>query len=286
MKHFYIQTLLAAQFLGGAYIQAQSGSPTEAGARGLGMAGVGATFQDANSIFTNQAGTAFVEDISFTAFTQQRFLTGAVNTFAFGGILPNPKLGTFGLAVQYFGYEQYNEQKVGLSYARKLASNFSLGLQVDYLATRIPDYGMANNLTVELGFLYKINETVSVGGHVYNPIRAKLKSGDYLPTIFDFGLAYAPSKQLQLHAQVQKHMTQPLSARFGLEYSPIDMLALRVGVSTAPIQASFGVGVLFQGLRLDIASAYHQILGFSPGLSLGYAIQKQKASPAKAPNAQ
>ena len=40
------------------------------------------------------------------------------------------------------------------------------------------------------------------------------------------------------------------------------------------IAAAFGVGVYEKGLKLDLASSYHQVLGFIPEVSLTYVFEK------------
>ena len=55
-------------------VHAQSGLTKYAGARSVSLGGLSVTFNDENAIFANQAGLAFAENISFTAFGQRRYL--------------------------------------------------------------------------------------------------------------------------------------------------------------------------------------------------------------------
>ena len=256
---------------------AQNGLPQNAGARGAAIGNAAICFDDINSAFANQAGLAFVNDVSFSAYGERRFMAEGLNSYLFAAALPFDKIGTFGLALNYFGFSDYNEQKIGLNYARKLAKNFSLGVQLDYLGTRIPNYGVAHAVTVELGILAKLNEKVRLGAHVYNPVNAKIGPDDRLPTLFSLGLSYEPSKKVFLSAQLDKDIyNHPFIGRFGLEYRPIDAFYIRAGVSAAALaQASFGIGVNLQQLRIDFATSYHQVLGFTPAFSLSYSLQKK-----------
>ena len=258
---------------------AQQGLPVTGGARGLAMGNASATFSDINSAFSNQAGVAMLEKPAFLAFGEQRFLVSALNTYAFAGVVPVKTYGSFGITANYFGYESYNEQKLGLLYARKLAKNFSLGVQLDYLTTRIPEYGMSQSFTFELGFLYKISQYVSVAGHTYNPVRVKLPNGEALPTLFKFGLAYNPSDEVTVTTELEKNINYPMSAKMGLEYRPLPLLALRVGAASAPFRASFGVGVRLDNFVLDFASSYHEVLGFSPAVGLSYRMGQKSETP-------
>ena len=279
------QYILAALLLSAALpLAAQQGAPTAAGARGIGMAGTGVAFDDVNSAFSNQAGTAFVEQMAFSVYGEQRFFVPGLNTLGFAGLYPVKKIGTVGLTFNYFGFSHLNEQKIGLLYARQLSKNFSLGVKFDYLATRIPDYGMAHNFTAELGLLYKVSKQLSLAAHTYNPFRAKLPSGDNLATVFKLGLMYSPSKQVSITGEVEKDLVYPISGKIGLEYKPIAALAVRAGFASAPFRASFGIGLKWDAFVMDFASSYHETLGFSPALSLAYVMNKK--ADAAAPKAE
>ena len=245
---------------------AQTGSPVMGGARGLGMAGASVVFSDINAAWSNQAGLAFVEKMSFSAFGEQRFLMTDLGSYAFAAAFPVQKVGTLSLTFQHFGVQAYNEQKIGLGYARRLGENFSIGVQFDYLATRIPDYGVSHNFTAEVGLLYRFSQQFSLAAHIYNPFRVRLSSADPLATVFRAGFIYSPSKQVSLIGEVEKDFLYPLGGKIGVEYRPVERFVVRTGVGTAPFRASFGVGVEWSGLLIDFATSYHQILGFTPGV--------------------
>ena len=257
-------------------LHAQNGLPQSAGARGAAMGNASVCFDDINSAFSNQAGLAFLEEISISAYGERRFMAEGLNSYLFAAALPYDKIGTFGLAINYFGFSDYNEQKIGLNYARKLARNFSMGVQLDYLGTSIPNYGTAHSVTIEIGILAKLNEKVRLGAHVYNPVQSKVGTLDRLPTLFSLGMTYEPSKKVFLSAQLDKDIyNHPFVGRFGLEYRPIDALYIRAGVSAAALaQASFGFGLNLKQLKIDFASSYHQVLGFTPAMSIIYSFKK------------
>lgn len=277
MRAFQLSFLFILLISYGAW--AQGGLPQNAGARGAAMGNASTTFTDINSAFSNQAGLGFLEHMSFTAYGERRFLAEGLNSFLFAGAYPHKKFGTFGLSVNYFGFQNYNEQKIGLAYARKLFKRMSLGVQVDYLGTRIAEYGAAHSVTFELGILVKITDQFSLAAHTYSPIRIKLPNQDFIPGNLKIGAAYQPSKSVLLTAEVEKGLDDnPFIGRFGIEYWPIEAFALRAGVSTDPVLASFGMGVRFKGLYIDIAANYHMLLGFTPTMSLSYVVGEKKSA--------
>ncbi len=270
MKSFLLFLCLCGSSLG---LLAQNGIPQNAGARGAALSNAALTFTDINSIFTNQAGLGYLEHTSFTAYGERRFLLAdGLNSFLVRAAAPIKNVGTVGLSLHYFGYGQYNEQKIGLSYARKLFKRFSIGAQFNYLATRIGEYGTAHNVTFEIGILSKVTKHFHLAAHAYSPIRVTMPNGDVIPSVFKIGAAYIPSKQLRLTGEVEKDLERPLNGRFGIEYHPMPVLYLRAGVATTPVMASFGIGLHLNALKIDIASSYHQVLGFTPSVSLSYEI--------------
>ena len=254
---------------------AQNGIPPHAGARGMAMGGTGVIFQDAYSLFGNQAGMAHLKELSVVAFAERRFSSVGINGAAAGVAYPMGN-GTFGLQFQYFGIDLYNEQKVGLSYARKLMDNLSIGAQFNYLNTKIKDYGNKGVVTFEVGFLATVTKEITLGAHIYSPMRVELIQDENLPTILKFGGAYRPSKKVMLTVEAEKDIDFDLMIKGGIEYFVHPSVAIRVGGSSHPTLVTFGAGFrLKNGMSIDIASSYHQTLGFSPGFSIHHSFAKK-----------
>lgn len=255
---------------------AQSGTPPVAGARGLAMANASVAFSDINSIFSNQAGLAYLSNFSATVYGERRFELADLNQFGAGIAYPS-SLGTFGLQLGYFGFDLYKEQKIGLAYGRKLMDKLSLGVQFDLINTRIQEYGSKTLLTFEIGLLSPITKELTIGVHLYSPVRVKLIDEEYLPTLVKVGLAYQASTKVILTTEVEKDIDLNPIVKAGIEYMVHPVLALRLGASSNPGLFSFGIGYNIKDqLQIDLASSYHQSLGFSPGLSVRYAVDKKR----------
>lgn len=253
------------------------------GARAAGMGGASATLSDVWSVQNNQAGMGFLKSPVFGAYYENRFLLKQLSTSAFVAAVPVKK-GTFGLTYTGFGYSAYKETKLGLAYGMALSENFSVGLQLDYLNTRIADiYGKANALTSEIGFQGKLSKHVIVAAHVYNPTRAKMTNynNEIIPMQLRLGIQYTFSEKVIVLAEAEKSSYNKLNIRGGIEYLPAKEVYIRAGGSSSPAQASFGVGVNLKGLKCDLSSAYHSILGFSPQIGLSFVFGKAKTAEEK-----
>jgi hypothetical protein len=271
MKTFY-HFIFPLFLLGTQPLFSQNGQFNIAGARAAAMGNAGVNFRDIHSLFSNQAGLAQLENPAVSVFGQQRFLIEDLQQFAFAAALPTNS-GTLGLNIQHFGSKLYNEQKIGLAYGRKLMDKLSIGAQFDILRTSIAEFGNSTRFTFELGLQSQISEQISFAAHLFNPLRQETVENELMPTVLTLGGAYRPNDLTSVFLELEKDVSRPLIVKTGIEYRIVEALILRTGIATNPNLFTFGFGLrLKNGLAVDIAAGYHQILGFSPtvGLALGF----------------
>ena len=268
--------LSALLLLPGFFLGAQNGLPPNAGAKGAAMGSTSVAFQDINSALSNPAGLATLPGWAVTAMGEQRFLIPEIRSVAAAGAVATGA-GVFGLQMHYFGLEEYNEQRLGLLYARQIFDKLYLGAGLDLLNTRIPDYGNQLNATGNVGLQVNLAEPLWLGVHLFNPFRIRRNTGEYFPTLLKAGFSYRASAKVLLSGEAEKDIDFPLRWKGGLEYQLLEALALRAGFSTQPVQGTFGAGILWKkGLRLDFAFQWHQVLGWTPAFSVIYQAPERK----------
>ncbi|MCD6066467.1 MAG: hypothetical protein K0S33_1293 [Bacteroidetes bacterium] len=248
------------------------------GARAAALGGASVTLDDVYSAQNNQAGLGFLKNISAGAYYENRFLLKQLGYSSLTGALPI-KRGTFGLTYTSFGYSMFRQSKAGLGYGMKLGESFSAGVGLNYLSYSIGDiYGKAHAFSVELGLQGKLSKQVTVAAHIYNPNRAQITNynNEKIPSQLKFGVQYKFSKQLLVIAEAEKSTYTNINFKGGIEYAPAKEFYIRAGVNSYPTQAAFGIGVNLEGLRFDLSSSYHNILGFSPQVGLSYVFGKIK----------
>jgi hypothetical protein len=177
------------------------------------------------------------------------------------------------LGFHSFGYTQFRESQYGISYAKKLNDDLSIGVGFDYSFMRIGEgYGKTSTLVVQGGFQYLLNEKVLLAGHVFNPNGAKRNDFDdeRIQTLLKGGLAYTVSANVHLYAEVVKDIDYNASARIGMSYWVNDQIVLRAGIGTEAVETSFGFGLRLAQFQIDLASSYHNILGFSPSIAITF----------------
>ncbi len=259
-------------------LSAQLGfSQNSPGARAAAMGGAYLVMHDVWSSLHNQGGLVYLDGISAGVFYENRF--GLTELSDRGAVVAMPVGNSaFGLSYHTFGYSSFSTSKTSLAYALKLTDKFSFGLQFNYHNTRIAEnYGKASSLSVEGGFLYKMNDRISLAGHISNPNRARLSdfNDERIPTTLRIGVGYRFSERVILTGEIRKASDATPSLRAGVEYIIVEQFALRAGFGSTPAQYSFGFGWKLKTFQLDVATGYHIVLGFTPQLSLTYAVGKK-----------
>ena len=253
------------------------------GGRSAGIGNTSVTFNDFWSVFNNQAGLAEFNSIAAGFYFENRFLVKELSLRAGAFVIPT-KSGVFGVSLNYFGYSKYNEKKIGLAYGRSLSERFSVGVKLDYLSTAIAeDYGNKRMVTFELGIRSQLNENIVIAAHLFNPVRVKLEDefDERIPTVFKLGISYSLTEQLLFVIETEKDLNFKPLIRGGIEYEIIEQASVRMGYSSIPSTSgsdnysiasvyTFGFGLKFNKLMIDFSSSLHQILGWSPQVSIVY----------------
>ena len=246
------------------------------GGRSAGMGHASVTLSDVWSSHHNQAGLGWLTKVEAGVFAQNRFLVKEMNYMGFAYAHP-VKSGAFALSFTNFGYTQYGESKLGLAYGMKFSERITGGVQINYHNTRIGNnYGSASVLSTEMGLQAKLTSKLELGLHLFNPTQAKLNdfNDERMPTIMRLGMAYTFSNKVFITLEAEKDVDFPANFKAGIEYKANDKIYLRGGIGASPTAATFGVGVYHKGLKFDLASSYHQVLGFIPEVSLTYVFEK------------
>lgn len=256
---------------------AHAGDNPPLGARSLGMAGSGVALSgDLWGTQNNQAGLAFIKSFQAGAFYESRFMVSGLGMKAFSAAMPT-KPGTFGLSVSSLGLGNlYSENKAGLAFAKSFGPKFSAAVQLNYLYTHIGEnYGNASTACGEFGLMAEPVKNLKIGFHVFNPTRSKIGGNgtDRLPTIMRLGGLYSFSPKVFVTVEAEKDIDYKPIIRGGFEYRPVNNFYLRAGVASNPGLLSFGCGFEMKKLRLDLASSFHSVLGFSPAISLQYGLE-------------
>lgn len=224
---------------------------------------------DPLSFTGNQAALAQSKSAGIGVFGERRFLLSETSVYTLGAALPT-SLGNFGIQLNYAGFKNYNENKIGLAYARKLGKLVDVGVQFNYYGYRIPAYGNASTINFEIGAMLHLTDKLNAGLHVYNPVGGKLgkNSNEKLAAAYKIGLGYDASDRFFISSEIIKEEDKAVNVIAGLQYQFAKQFFAKAGFISGSTTAYAGAGIAWKNLRLDISASYHPQLGFSPGILL------------------
>lgn len=248
------------------------------GGRAAAMGGSSVASQGLWALQNNPAGMANLEKISFGLYYENRWMLPET-AYKSGAFALPTKFGCLGLSFTQFGSSKYNENKIGLAYAKDFGRYLQIGLQLDYLLLKIGnDYGTFNAVTFELGLQSHVTDKLTLGTYIFNPINFSFKqtlNHEKIPIVFRFGLAYQFTKDFLGQCEIEKNTEREgVSLRGGLEYEAFKRFYIRAGVQTNPSILSFGLGYSISFARIDMAGQLHNELGASVQVGLVFSIGK------------
>ncbi len=240
------------------------------GAISTSICGANVTQNDLWSINNNIGSLANIENMALGVSINNRFLISDYSTGTLAFALPI-KNGAFGVNYSNFGNENYAIHSSGIGYSMGLGKNISAGIKINYLLIDLGEnYGAKSIFSADLGVNSKLSSALTMGVIIKNPTLSKVSEfeDERIPTSIQVGLDYSVSDQLNTIICFEKDILFAPSVKAAIIYSPIENITLRGGVGTNPTTFGFGIGSNIKKITIDIGSQYHQILGFSPELSI------------------
>jgi hypothetical protein len=180
------------------------------------------------------------------------------------------------LAGQSFGSYSDTFGAYSLAYGHAFSERFSLGLTGKVIHLQLEDVS-ANAYAADLGAFYVLNAKWHLAATIAN-LGTKitfLKAGNSLPRTVHLAAAYRLTSAWTVAAEAAAPTAGTLSARLGVEWRPLDLIALRAGYRTDTLKElsalagfSTGIGVQVWGKELAYAWVPYGELGNTQYLSL------------------
>jgi hypothetical protein len=240
----------------------------------------------ARAVATGNAATALEGDAwghanPATPATLSRRMAGFFGSQAYGlselrlvaaQIVQPTRAGTFSLHARSFGFEAFRENHFSVGYARAVYSGASRPLHAGVRARlyhfRVAGYGSASTVGLSAGALVAVLPGVHFGFSATNFNAPKIHGVEEVPRTLSLGIGYRADETFLLLVDVLKDVRFPVTVRGGAEWLPVPALALRAGTSTAPSRLTCGAGVRLGHLTADVALERHDVLGWSPAISM------------------
>lgn len=249
---------------------AQSTDVFTSGIAGLGYGQASVCVSDAFSPLNNQAGIISDNNWGFSMGAVNLYGLNTLNALSISGIKQINKISALSLSIKYLGDVEYNQQTIGLAYARKLFDMWNLSLQANLLSYQSQSFGSTYIPTVEIGSIVKATKKLNFGIHIFNPFGQSISDSYLVPAVVRLGTSYAVSEKVSLLSEVDKDILNPLNFRVGIHYKPVEVLAVNAGFQTTGTPIFFGLSYGFNNFKIHGASSIHQSLGSSIGAAISY----------------
>lgn len=251
-------------------LSAYSQETSSTGPRSAALGNSSLTLKDPWCAVNNQAGLAFLRQMTAGVCYENRFLLKEFSTRSATLVLPF-KTGTLGLSMVSFGYSVYHENKYNIAFGKAFSDKFSLGAAINYLHTHIADgTGISPVISGEMGMLVRLQKQLLLGIHLSDPVQIfyKKRKQEGLPVILKAGINYSFSSSVSLSLETAKELSRKALFKAGIEYRPYPSFFLRAGISNDPIRSAFGIGFFIQRFQMDLSASYHPLLGISSQIGL------------------
>ena len=226
---------------------------------------------DPFSFTSNQAALAQVKNAGIGIYGERRFLLVENSAYAAAIAIPTA-LGNVGVQINYAGFQNFNEQKAGIAYAKSLGKKIDVGVQFNYYGYKIPAYSNGAAVNFEAGAIIHFSEKLNAGVHIYNPVGGNLgkTSNEKLASVYKLGFGYDASDDFFVSTEIIKEEDQPVNVTGSVQYRFKKQFFARAGFKSDNSIGFAGAGFVFNNIRIDVAASYHPQLGISPGILLIY----------------
>jgi len=266
MKYLYIFIFLLPYHL----IYSQNFESSGARSQALGNA-TGANISFWN-ITNNPSTTAFLDKTSLGIDVKNNFMVKELSSATIAMLLPTSNFGNFSFYLRRFGYSTFNENKIAISFSKKLAESTSASIQLSDNIQNIKgtEYqSTEHEIGFNIGVFTKLNNNLHLASY-YNYQKNITDTDNKNIQQLALAISWFPIDNLNVMLEVSKQTNTDISLRGGIEYKILERISARVGLSSVPFNVSVGLGINFKDLNIDISFANHQYLGGTSDISGHY----------------
>ena len=238
--------------------------------QGIAMAGQSAALGTSFNPIGNPALMPLNKRTSFGLSVYNKFFLANLKQGGFGMTHKLTKTDVIGVVMQFNGTPNLKQSNIALAYSKKINEKFNAGISFIYLNTFEQSLGSKNNFLAKAGIVFRPSSSFLIGATVYNPLAAKFSkfSNERIPTYISAGICYKVSRQVKVYSEYKLGLNEVRNLKLGLSYEPKPGFIFFAGYQNTNSPLSFGFTFKTKNLNINIATQYHQLLGFSPAIGM------------------
>lgn len=243
--------------------------------RSAGMGNCGVAVHKSSNFLNNTSHLGLIQQNGFYANFQSYFLIQGLSQINLQGLLKINSASSIGLHLSRDGSKEFNENLIGLAYSRRLASNSSIGVQLNGISRIQTESGRDFFVSPSLGAIIQIIPNLILATQINNPIPIENNSKPSGSSQFKFGLNYKINKQLNVLSELNLTSKIPTQLQFGIEYIPHEKLQLRTGYITNGVITGGLSAILKERFTTELSYSLHPVLKTSLSLGFSYFFVKK-----------
>ena len=182
-----------------------------------------------------------------------------------------------GIHIASFGYDAWRETMFRLPVGKRLSERLALGVSVQYAVLQTELYEeQPARLTVDAGMVWEAVDRLTLGLLLMNYPSVIISADDsmrqagFMPPRIQAGAQWQAGSDVVLAATIDWAEFRKVGLHAGIAYKAFERFEFRSGIKLPSLLPSFGVGYEWRPLVVDIAAAYHPVLGFGRGIGISY----------------
>ncbi|MDE3057065.1 MAG: hypothetical protein KGJ59_03800 [Bacteroidota bacterium] len=230
-----------------------------------------AASRNIDAVLLNPASAAGTESFSISVFySPSPFELPQLSN---GGITAAVPLSSFAVCSSLVtsGFSLYRELSGTVTIANSFFGTLDVGANLSLNHLSIARYGSAAALTFDAGAELEVGGGVRWGVALLNCTRSTIGRGhDALPQLYLTGFEYTVLPRATVAFDIVKDFRYPFSIRAGTQFSPLESLDARFGVSSAPSRYYAGFGLRAMSLYVSYSVATHPELGLTHDIGIAF----------------
>ncbi|MDL2231495.1 hypothetical protein LJB85_02005 [Porphyromonadaceae bacterium OttesenSCG-928-L07] len=239
-----------------------------------GMADANYTVYSPWSVHSNQAGISRLSGIYSGVSYKHIFDLKELGVKSAFIVLPSG-WGNFGLVFNYFGYDKYNEKRIGLGYGKQLADFADIGIKINYLNADVAKQTTSHGLFFfELGTIFTLYRELRLGLYTSNPFAIVRHKDLFLSEKYTVGLSWKLDPLFTLASKLEN--TDGVWLFFaGIEFSHQDFLFVRSGFKSGNDTFCAGVSIAPGPLEISVNYETDNLFGNTLGVTLLWCLKRK-----------
>ncbi len=225
-----------------------------------------AQFTDAFSFTGNPAVLGSAKSFRAAFSSERRWMLKELDYYRMVCSFPAGR-GGMGFMFHYTGNSDYNETAFTMSYGKDLG-RIALGLEFGYDIDHVAGYGNKPGGSALLGLRFHPSEKIYAGFAFSASLfgRTEKKNPEKGSGKYTMGFGYEASPLVFLSIQLEKEAGIPINIIGCIDYRWSDQFYASLGIEGISTSPYLKAGWKKNRLTIEIFTAYHLALGFTPGI--------------------